>query len=269
MPPLNSLHVSHPPAEKLVLTFVGGCHVAGYLVEKSASFVDHLNRFFAPQLVHRQPYTKIEHLSRFIEASQKTEAAYVFLQLGNFEFSASWRQILATTTGLPNWVPNGPAKLKGIHAPSLPPAMPQGSAVVANTSTSPNNESWYQSAVKPAAEVVKTTVGASLYISTWLFLRKHRQQFHALNKLIMQNPQTTFVCMSPFPSMAPTHNILRRLGGWLMQQRLQTSSNLHWVDTHQVLKDKKKLFVDGIHLNEYGHQVLAQHLRDVCLTAKA
>lgn len=238
-------------------------------MEESASFVDHLNGFFAPQLVHRLPYTKIEHLSRFIGLSHQTEAAFVFLQLGNFEFSASWRQILATTTGLPVWVPNGPAKLKGIHAQSLPSAMHQVTGAMANASTGTNNESWYKSAVKLAAEVVKTTVGASLYISTWLLLRKHRQQFHALNKLITQNPQTTFVCMSPFPSMARTHNVLRRLGGWIMQQRLQTRSNLHWVDTHQVLKDKKNLFADSIHLNEYGHRVLSQHLREICLTAKA
>jgi hypothetical protein len=257
--------VSHLPVEKLVLTFVGGCHVAGYLVEKSASFVDHLNGFFAPQLVNRMPYAKIEHLARLIGSSHETEAAFVFLQLGNFEFSASWKQILATTTGLPIRVSNGMSKLEGVPAKPLLPAMPQEPEAIAGTGT--NYKFWHQSVLKPAADTVKTLVGASLYVSTWLLLRKHRQQFHALNKLIAQNPQTTFICMSPFPSMSRTHNSLRRLGGWIMQQRLQTRSNLRWVDTHQVLQDKKSLFADGIHLNEYGHQVLAQHLRQVCLTS--
>lgn len=248
--------------DKSVLTFIGGCHVAGYLVEKSTSFVDHLNGFFAPQRVHRMAYAKIEDLTQLLEDSQTTEATVVFLQLGNFEFSASWKQILATTTGLPAWVPNVSAKSKGLRA------QPPGPASMASTSS--HYQAYYWLAGNPIAEAMKTAVGAGLYVFTWLVLRKHRRQFRALNQLIAQNPRTTFVCMSPFPSTAGTHNALRRLGGWIMQQRLQARSNLRWVDTHRVLHNKTGLFgADGIHLNEYGHRVLAQHLQTVCLAAAA
>ena len=207
-------------------------------------------------------YAKIEHLAQLLGHSQTTEATVVFLQLGNFEFSASWKQILATTTGLPAWVPNGSAKSKGLRAHSLEPGR--------IASTSPRHQAYYGFPGKPVVEAMKMAVGTALYLFTWLVLRKYRLQFRALNQLIAQNPQTTFICMSPFPSTAGAHNALRRLGGWIMQQRLQARSNLRWVDTHRVLHDKKGLFsADGIHLNEYGHRVLAQHLRAVCLTAAA
>ena len=257
--------------EKLVLTFVGGCHVAGYLVGKSASFVDHLSGFFAPQQVHRLPYTKIEHLTRLIKPAHTTEAAFVFLQLGNFEFSASWKQILSTTAGLPGWGESVLGKSKPAadqSAAPQPAATPESSAESGAPNRSRTGGAWGSVAVNPVAEALKTTVGAGLYVVTWLLLRKHRQQFRALNQLIALNPQTTFVCMSPFPSTAGTHNLLRRLGGWIMRQRLHNRPNLRWVDTHRVLRDKQRLFADGTHLNESGHRVLAQHLQSVCLTAK-
>lgn len=237
-----------------VLYFIGGCHVAGYLVEKSTSFVDHLNTFLAPKSIHRLPYTKIKNLTQLIRPAYKTEAAFMFLQLGNFEFSASWKQILVTTTGLPTWMLKSSGKMKPAYAQQQP------FTVSEELKADCNDESWYN----PAIEVIKSTIGISLYVCTWLLLRKHRQQFQALNQFIAKNPQTIFICMSPFPSVAETHNLLRRLGGWIIKRRIHAQPNLRWVDTHQVLRDKGSLFADGTHLNEYGHQVLAQHLWMVC-----
>lgn len=251
--------------EKLVLTFVGGCHVAGYLVGQSHSFVDHLNTFFAPQAVHRIPYTKIAKLDSVLEPARKIESKYVFIQLGNFEFSASWKQILTTTTGLPGWVSN--LRLPSKSGADVEVQLPTGIGTPAPAHPGANCISGLSYARRSIQELSKAGIGGSLYLLTWLVMRKHRRQFQLLNHLIEQNPGSTFVCMSPFPCQSRTHNRLRKLGGWIMGQRLLAQPNLRWVNTHDVLKSEQNLFVDGVHLNEQGHRTLAHHLQAVCLQA--
>jgi len=253
-------------SEKPVLGFIGGCHVAGYLVENTYSFVDHLSAFFTASQVVKVPYVRIGRLEEHVAPSHKTQSKYVFVQLGNFEFSANWMQILAMTVGVPAFAAAGwtkPSKA-ATPTPSCTSASPVAAAVAAAS-----GGSWFSRAARRGAEWSKVTIGGILYILTWVLMRKHRQQFHLLNRVIKQNPQSTFVCLSPFPCAAGTHNLLRRLGGRILKHRFDAHPNVRWVDTHRVLKGKRVFFADGIHLNEQGHKTLAVHLQEVCLRASA
>jgi len=77
-----------------------------------------------------------------------------------------------------------------------------------------------------------------------------------------QHPQVVFVVVAPFPSLHPTLNTMRHLGGWLLRRRV-AAPNCHWVDSHQLLLPAQALFADPLHLNSRGHQVLAYGLAAV------
>ncbi|MBD2766486.1 SGNH/GDSL hydrolase family protein [Hymenobacter sp. BT664] len=113
-------------------------------------------------------------------------------------------------------------------------------------------------------DLIKVLVGSTLYVLTWVVLRKYRQQFNLINQLIQENPQTTFVCISPFPAVASTHNLLRRLGGLILKHRFDATPNLRWVDSHDILRRDYAFLPDGIHLNKEGHKALADDLYAVC-----
>lgn len=239
-----------------VLGFIGGCHVSGHLVAEHESFVNRLQVEMGACEVISTPHVTISQLQRHILPALRTRSAYMFIQLGNFEFSASWLQIFKCTVGLPPGVarhlvrPFQPAPEPGTdwNNPGLEPTAPTNSSTTRRT-----------------ADVVKVALGSLLYVLTWVLLRRYRQQFRLINRVVRQNPHTTFVCLSPFPSAANPHNLLRRLGGQILQHRLTAYPNLRWVDTHQVLSRQDDFLTDGIHLNATGHRVLAEHLRIMCL----
>ena len=251
----------------LQLTFVGGCHVAGYLVEHSASFVNHLEQRLAPCVVLMRPYAKIEKLAQLLDPLVKTKSDYVFLQLGNFEFSASWTQILKSTLGRVPPRTSLLARAQGAGSAS------GGSSLVQTSNVNPQSVSAQLIAGvdSPQEELQssKVLVGSLLYWVSWVLMRKYRKQFHYLNQLIRNNPQTIFVCMTPFPCLPATHNKLRRLGGRIMRHRLWGAANLRWVDTHEILDGQPGIFADGVHLNSEGHRLLADHLCTVCTVSYA
>ena len=233
--------------DTLVLGFIGGCHVSGYLVAEHESFVNRLRAGLGAAEILAAPHVAISHLPQHVLPTLRTRSTYVFIQLGNFEFSASWLQILKRTVGLPPGV--------GCPTPAAAPPVP-GPAPTAPISPS---------ATRRAADMAKVALGSLLYVFTWVLLRRYRQPFRLINRVVRQNPHTTFLCLSPFPSAATPHNLLRRLGGQILQHRLTAYPNLRWVDTHAVLSRQHHFFADGIHLNAAGHQVLAEHLQTLCL----
>lgn len=252
--------------ENPILSFIGGCHVAGYLVEETESFVNRLSERLGSFEVHRVPYASIGKLQRYVEPAHKTQSNYVFVQLGNFEFSASWKQILELTVGLPSGVASRlVSKLSPVPLPQsfvADSAPAQEADTLAATQVTLSARKW-------AADVTKVLVGSGLYLLTWVLMRRHRRQFRLVNQIVEQNPQTTFLFLSPFPSAATPHNILRQLGGLILQHRFKAHPNARWVNTHKVLNRQEVFLADGIHLNAAGHQVLADHLLAVCLSKAA
>lgn len=262
-----------------VLGFIGGCHVAGYLVEDAGSFADHLGGLFHSSEILKVPYATISKIGKHIDLTRKPRSGYVFVQLGNFEFSASWRQIIATTVGgtaeLPSFISKYSSRKysywkqkSGSTTKTDPAATAQRGAMgaaAAEVSALPLRSGR----AFPLMDLVKVVVGGSLYFTTWVLLRKHRRQFNLMNQAIRQNPQTTFVCISPLPVVAWPHNLLRKLGGFIFRRRFDAHPNLRWLDSHRVLQREHAIFADGVHLNEEGHKVLAQHLYALCQPAQS
>ena len=237
--------------DTLVLGFIGGCHVSGYLVAEHESFVNRLRAGLGASEILAAPHVSISHLPQHVLPTLRIRLAYVFIQLGNFGFSASWLQILKrTVVGCPTpaAAPPVPGPGAGGDSPGSEPAAP----------ASP-------SATRRAADMAKVALGSLLYVLTWVLLCRYRQPFRLINRVVRQNPHTTFICLSPFPSAAAPHNLLRRLGGQILQHRLTAYPNLRWVDTHRVLSRQYHFLAGGIHLNATGHRVLAEHLRTLCL----
>ena len=208
------------------------------------------------------PYMKIDKIDDFFEPTHVTTSDFVFLQLGNFEFSASWRQILSTTVGLPRWVASGIE-----HWAGLPEVLVLQS-VAGRRVAAAKLDSLAGLAGARASGLGKVAFGGYLYVLTWVLMRKHRQQFRLMNRVVRQNPQSTFICLTPFPCVAGPHNWLRRLGGLILRHRFDAHPNLRWVDSHRVLQLRSSLFEDGVHLNEKGHQLLAAHLQALCQTGE-
>lgn len=247
------------------LGFIGGCHIAGYLVENSTSFVEHLDHYFSPCEIQKRPYIKIEKLPKLIRPITTVWADVVFLQLGNFEFSASWKQILETTVGIPALLRPDISRRQQ-SAGSLSSAS-AGNCAVSTSSVSDSRtqqQAGLEDSVSERLNGMKVALGSLLYVVTWFLWPRYRQPLDALNQLIARSPQSTFVCMTPFPCLSRTHNVLRKVGGWIMKNRLTAQPNLQWVDTHELLGGKAGLFTDGVHLNAEGHKVLADHLWEVC-----
>jgi hypothetical protein len=211
-----------------ILGFIGGCHVAGYLVEDTGSFVDHLKDLFHSPEVIKVPYATISKIDKHINLTRKLRSNYVFVQLGNFEFSASWRQIIATTVGgtpeLPSFISkyskySSRKQKTGSAAQVNSAATAQRPAVSSEVSASP----LLPTSALSFSDVMKVVVGGILYFTTWVLLRKHRQRFNLMNQVVRQNPETTFVCIAPLPVVAWPHNLLRRLGSFIFRQRLDAS----------------------------------------------
>ena len=238
--------------DTLVLGFIGGCHISGYLVAEHESFVNRLRAGLGAAEVLAAPHVAISDVPQYVLPTLCTRSTYVFIQLGNFEFSASWLQILKRTVGLPpvgGCLRRRPSRRGGGSGTGGGSYEPEPAAP-----SSP-------SATRRAADMVKVALGSVLYVLTWVLFRRYRQPFRLINRVVRQNPHTTFVCLSPFPSAAAPHNLLRRLGGQILQHRLTTYPNLRWVDTHQVLSRQHHFLADGLHLNAAGHRALAEHLQ--------
>ncbi len=101
----------------------------------------------------------------------------------------------------------------------------------------------------------------------WLVSGKHRRSFQAINAFMHSHPDTTFIFISPFPCLLAADNSLRALGGWLLRRQLATLPNCYWLDSHQLLHQRRDLFVDQSHLNAYGHQALAYALAAILLSS--
>ena len=252
--------------DKVQLVAIGGCHVDGYLVEKGASFVDHLEQRFMPCLVHKETYVKVSKLGQLVSPVAQMQPDYVFMQLGNYEFTGSWGTMLEVTVGLPAWIKSFVTR----RPAAAEAAVGRGSAAARPVVMASEESRAQQLAVsndigEPSWRRTRRLVGSILYIITWVLLRKHRRQFQQFNQLIKDCPRTTFVCMTPFACLSGPHNLMRKVGGWIMKQRLAAYPNLRWVDTQPILAGKPELFADGVHLNADGHRVLAERLWQACM----
>jgi hypothetical protein len=223
------------------LVILGGCHVAGYLIDPAQAFPALLGIEVVAQVATLQFIQLPKHLG----AVKELRPSHVILQLGNYEFSASLRLLLKQY-----------ARVLGIRL---------------RAAKAGRDKAMYP--VQADAPVLQAprygrVAGLGLLISgLWVGSALHRRAFRAVNTCMRQHPATQFIFLSPLPHLDPAVNALRRLGGWLLYRGLKRLANCHWLDSHQLLRREPALFMDQGHLNEQGHRLLAQGLTVAILSS--
>jgi len=232
------------PVELVVL---GGCHVAGYPIGASQAFPAQLSELLGGRVVGEVAYLTFTHLPEHLPLIDQLHPSHVVLQLGNHEFADSFRPLLRQLGNVLFSRPPAPTR------PGKPAKVPKPTPAAAPL-------------IKPAAWVERPrrwarVAGLSLITTLlWWVSARHRRSFTALNACMRRHPATSFVFLSPFPTLHPTQNSIRHVGGWLLRQRLARCPNCHWLNSHHLLHPDKPLFVDESHLNRHAHRVLAYGL---------
>lgn len=222
------------------LLVLGGCHVDGYPVGAEWAFPTLLNQLVQGQIVGQFAHVRFVDLPQRLTMVDELRPTHVVLQLGNFEFTDSCRQLLR----------QGGLRLSSSKSKPTSKSTSASAAFSAEEYTPPSQwRSWVRSAGME-----------TLLLSLWLVRKTHRRNLRALRECMRQHPSVTFVFISPLPSLNPTLNRLRRLGNWLLQQSLPAQPNLHWLDSHQLLPPRKEFFVDSAHLSKQAHHTLAYGL---------
>jgi len=245
---------------------LGGCHIAGYPVGEKYAFPQLFGRLLASEPGETVANIQLASLPQHLARVAEQRPSHVLLQLGNYECADSFRLLLRQL--------DSPA----LHKLSASSAWSDWSARSATSSSTTNGDDQTAGAGTTAGAPgwrqtlhrgLRTAGLASLLLSLWVLGRRYRRAFAALNACIAQNPDTVFLCLTPFPSLNPTINTLRRLGGCLMQRRLAAHPNLQWLDTHRLLRPARQLFADESHLNQAAHEVVAHALVTLALRQEA
>lgn len=232
------------PMKSAKVVALGGCHVAGYPFEQSDAFpnlvCDLINGELVGQVTNLQFVRLPDHLARFKEL----QPSHVILQLGNYEFSASFYHVMR--------------QFERAFGLSLSPLSPSCSS--SSNSSYQTNSVDALPAKSKIGHYARLTCLGSVTAGIWLFSSKYRHVFRDINCYMSQYPETEFIFLSPLPCLDPTANALRRLGSRLLRRGLVRQPNCHWLDTHQVIDTDQRFFADPSHLSKVGQQTLAQSI---------
>ena len=226
--------------------------MAGYPIGPDQAFPAQLSELLGGRLVGEVSYLKFTHLPEHLLLIDQLHPSHVVLQLGNHEFADSFRPLLRQLREV-LWPQQ--ASRRASQPAKLPkPAGPAAAPASAGPARAARPRHWLR------------VGGLSLLTALlWLLSPAHRRSFWALNACMRRHPDTDFVFLSPFPSLNPTQSAVRRVGGWLLHQRLVARTNCHWLDSHRLLRPDQQLFVDASHLNRRAHRVLAYGLATAVL----
>jgi hypothetical protein len=240
--------------DKIRLMVFGGCHVVGYAINPSRAFPILLKDLLDGELIAQIPHLKFVRLPRHLAAIEQAQPSHVVFQLGNYEFSASLREVMRQFKQA--FGSQSPLKSSGTGSSSSSSSVTR-SIDDADLEPSEPSASSFVAKLKYCFRVL----GLGLITAfMWSVSAQHRRAFRELNAYMRSHPQTQFTFLSPFPCLAPAHNMLRDFGGWLLKRRLAFLPNCHWVNSQQLLLPTAQFFVDQLHLNEHGHCTLANRL---------
>lgn len=219
--------------KSLKIAAVGGCHVAGYGVNTDQAFPTVLANLLGSEALEGVAHARFVDLPKHLPSLLERQPSHVVMQIGNYEFSASWYRLLRQFR-LKRWA-------------KKPPEEQESASLDYKRITTP-------------ATYLQVGVMSVLMTALWLFSPPHRRGFKVLKQCMAQYPATTFIFLSPLPDLNPADNLLRQFGGWLLRHRLPSQPNLHWVDSYTLLRADEQLFVDASHLNQQGHRALSYGL---------
>ena len=216
------------------ISVLGGCHVSGYPNNPAWAFPLLLRKYLPCELVAQVPHVQFVKLPEHLAALDALQPSHVVLQLGNYEFSASLRQLLRQ------------------FSPSARLLLKKSDVKVALAQDFKRTPHTVGMAHYPRVAAVSL-----LTVVLWFCSPRHRRSRRILNAYILARPATKFVFLSPFPCLAPSDNAVRRFGGWVLRNRVANLHNCQWVNSHHLLPLGPQLFADPWHLNEEGHALLA------------
>ena len=228
------------------IVIMGGCHIVGYPIGAAHAFPVLLAELLDGEIVAQVPHLQFVRVPEQLAAVGTLRPSHVVFQLGNYEFSASLRHSMDQ---FKRAFGAQPTQKESGGSQSL-----SSSSSAAGSAMAPGREAW------PVHYYIRVAGLSLLTAALWWLSPRHRAAFRALNEFMRQHPDTDFIFLSPFPCLDPAANALRRLGGRLLRGGLASLPNCRWLDSHRLLRPDPSLFIDQIHLNHDGHQVLAHGL---------
>ena len=243
--------------------FIGGCHVNAFPFAEEVGFSYQVGHDQNMKTCEVTPHTSIPKLPKAIAGIATAEKQVIVFQLGNYEFNGSLASVLKTVFNL---------KLKrrktapaSVTTPVLPAAVPTGLQIDPAFASSKKTQALLSNQHK----IKQCLLGRGyclLYLFGFFVMNRHGVSFKVLNQFIASHPRSCIIFLTPFPAVSYLDNQLRKLGGWIMRRKIKSLSNVHWIDTHQLIPAHENSFVDDAHITEQGHNLLANAINTVIET---
>jgi hypothetical protein len=212
----------------------GGCHVAGYKVGPENSFINVLAKSSGFECIHKAPQFQIKKSIEIREKINTHNPEIVILQLGNFEFQGSLKEILKKKI----------------------------SSKTENDTEYGINDNISQEVFKlPESRNIKKGWLLNNFINPLIWgvlLRKNRIHLRNIQQIIRENPSTHFIVLSPMPCSKISDNIIRRKAGKWYKKLFSPLSNVTYIDLFRFIAVDKRYFIDPAHLNTTGHRILGR-----------
>jgi lysophospholipase L1-like esterase len=213
--------------QKISLAVVGGCHVAGWTLKPGElSFVDILQQNLPVVKIIKKSSFKLENIRLIEHLITHTHTNYILLQLGNNEFSVSYRTIFHLS-----------------------------SSFMQNEQTNKTDIPFAGDADSIIIKFIKYT----LLPIRWIYgINRNKEYLNTLCSIIKKYPDKNFIILSPFPMY--DQNYPRRKAGLFYKRLFAKLPNVEFIDSFRVVPSKKEYFNDKIHLNARGHQLLGDFI---------
>jgi hypothetical protein len=228
---------------------IGGCHVAGYKVGEEHSFVNIIAKTTGYHILHRAPNFEIK---RNVEIRQKInnhQPDTVLLQLGNYEFHASLKELF---------------KEKKNYSGSFPDT---GNGQLLSELKNETNEHLMLPLIKEkkAGFMIQHLITPFI----WNFLScKYKKHLENIKSIIRENPEVKFIILSPIPCYKTADNLIRNRAGKSFRKLFSGLDNVTYIDLFRYISADKRYFEDPAHLNNTGHRILGKIVGHYLKSAK-
>lgn len=223
---------------------IGGCHVAGYKVGEENSFVNVVSRSTGYECIHRAANYQIKKTTGIREKINTNQPDIVLLQLGNYEFHASLKQLFQTKK-------KNKSKLS------------ENSGLVKKS-----DDTDKQPLLLPLVKEPKAGFFLRNLITPFIWIvLKYRNRLYLKNikDIIKENPSQTFVILSPIPCFKTSDNLIRNKAAKWYKKLYATLPNVTYIDLFRYIASDKRYFADPGHLNSTGHRIMgriiSQHIK--------
>lgn len=227
---------------------IGGCHVAGYKVGEENSFVNVISKVTGSILSHRAPRYQIKRTNGIREKINKSQPDVVLLQLGNYEFNSSLRQIVKNKP-----VSEGAQYEYSFNTEQKYPKKP----LVLPLISEKKRYHFFQNLLSPFI---------------WSYLAcKNYKHLNNIRHIIKENPGTKFIILSPMPCLNASDNFIRRNAAKWFKIMFKDMPNVKFINLFKYISVDKRYFEDPAHLNITGHRILgkivSQYIKSFKITA--